>query len=110
MPGIAAACGLVVLAVVTLSWVNQVQARSYEIGSRDALEASAFDPFMLTADSFMLRSMMTESAEPEVASAAMPMPAPAPSAAPGPSAGATYIPPIRVPYRPPLRSPMRPPL
>ena len=103
-PGIVAACGLAALAVVTLCLVNQsqAQARGYVIGSEDALQASLFDPFLLTSIQ----------ASAPVGGEAPPPAAPAPALTPFDfGAGANiYVPPIRVPYRPPLRSPSRPPL
>jgi len=101
MPGVVTACGLVALAVVTLSWAPQ--ARGFAVGSEDALEASLFDPFSLTADPF--RSPTIRLAAPSRLPVAA---APTPTA---PEAGiVSYVPPVRVPYRPPLRSPSRPPL
>lgn len=101
MPGIVAACGLLALAAVTLCWASQAQARSYEIGSRDAFMASLFDPFLLTATP--LSASDASAAGPAPAPAAMPTAPASPAAAP-------YVPPIRIPYRPPLRSPSRPPM
>ena len=106
MPGIVACCGLLTLAVVTLCWANQAQARSYEIGSRDAFMASLFDPFLLT------ETPLSASDSLGVGPAAAPAGAPAPAVMPvaSPSLASTYVPPVRVPYRPPMRSPMRPPM
>jgi len=114
MPGIAVAGGLAGLAVASLCWVGQAEAREYEIGSIEAFEAALFDPFLLTADPFLLpvtRSPSPDEVLPVAAPAPRaPSPRGAPAAAPAPSVGSTYIPPIRVPYRPPLRSPSRPPI
>ena len=74
------ACGLVALAV-TLAWANQAQAVGYPVGSEEALEASFFDPFSLTAvDSFSLttadpfRSSMIRSVAPSSSTVATAVP------------------------------------